>query len=100
MQDMKIQNPIQPIVRPDFNIESVQQVQPSSFGKVLQQSIDQVNRLQLEADGKLNNLTTGRQTDIHQTLLKVEKANVSFDLLMQIRNKVIMAYEKMMQMQV
>ena len=96
MQDIKIQNPIQPIIRPDFTGNPAQQSQSSSFGKVLQQSIDQVNRLQLEADAKVNDLATGKQINIHQTMIAVEKASESFELLMQIRNKVITAYEKLM----
>jgi flagellar hook-basal body complex protein FliE len=96
MQDIKIQNPIQPIIRPDFAAEPAHQTQSSSFGKVLQQSIDQVNRLQLEADAKVNDLVTGNPTNIHQTMIAVEKASVSFELLMQIRNKVITAYDKLM----
>ena len=100
MQDIKIQNPIQPLIRPDFTAEPVQQTESSSFGKVLQQSIDQVNRLQLEADAKVNDLVTGKQTDIHQAMIAVEKASVSFELLMQIRNKVITAYDKLMSTQV
>jgi flagellar hook-basal body complex protein FliE len=100
MQDMKIQNQIQPIIRPNFSDNQTPQSQSSSFGKVLQQSIDQVNRLQLEADTRMNDLATGRQTDIHQTMIAVEKASVSFELLMQIRNKVITAYDKIMRTQV
>jgi len=100
MQDIKIQNPIQSMIRPDFIGDPAQQSQSSSFGQVLQQSIDQVNRLQLEADAKINDLVTGKQTDIHQTMIAVEKASVSFELLMQIRNKVIAAYDKLMSTQV
>ena len=100
MQDIKIQNPIQPLIRPDFTGEATQQSQSSSFGNVLQQSVDQVNRLQLEADAKINDLVTGKQTDIQQTMIALEKASVSFELLMQIRNKVISAYENLMRTQI
>ena len=100
MQDIKIQDPIQSLVRPNFSISPVQQAQSSSFGKVLQQSLEQVNRLQLEADANINDLATGKQTDIHQTMISVEKASVSFELMMQIRNKVISAYDSIMRTQV
>ena len=100
MQDIKIQNPIQSLIRPNFSVNPVQPSQSSSFGKALQQSIEQVNRVQLEADAKINDLATGKQTDIHQTMIAVEKASVSFELLMQIRNKVIAAYDKIMRTQV
>ena len=71
-----------------------------SFGQQLEGSLDRVNRLQKEADATINNLAAGKQTDIHQTMIAVEKADVSFELLMQIRNKLIAAYDKIMRMPV
>ena len=97
---MKISSTIQPAVRPEFSNDEARESQTSSFGRVLQQSIDQVNRLQLEADTSINDLATGKKTDIHQTMIAVEKASVSFELLMQIRNKVLTAYDKLMRTQV
>ena len=69
-----------------------------SFGNILTDSIQQVNRLQVEADSSINGLATGKQTDIHRTMIAMEKASISFELLMQIRNKVISAYDKIMRM--
>jgi flagellar hook-basal body complex protein FliE len=100
MQDIKIQNQIQPIKLPQFSVDPVQQSQSSSFGNALQQSLEQVNRNQLEADASIDGLATGQKTDIHQTMIAVEKASVSFELMMQIRNKVISAYDKIMRTQV
>lgn len=100
MQPIKVQNQIQPLAMPKNPLEPVQQTPSSSFGKALQKSLDQVNRLQLEADANINDLATGRQTDIHQTMIAMEKASVSFELMMQIRNKVIAAYDKIMRTQV
>ena len=71
-----------------------------SFGQILNGSIDRVNRLQTEADANIDNLANGKQTDIHQTMIAVEKAAVSFELLMQIRNKLIAAYDQIMRMPV
>ena len=71
-----------------------------SFGQMLTGSMDRVNQLQKEADANVNNLANGRHTDIHQTMIAVEKASVSFELLMQIRNKLIAAYDKIMRMPV
>jgi flagellar hook-basal body complex protein FliE len=72
----------------------------TSFGQMLKGSLDRVNRLQTEADANISDLATGKQTDIHQTMIAVEKADVSFELLMQIRNKLIAAYDKIMRMPV
>ena len=100
MESLKIHNQIQPMARLDFSVNLVQPSRSSSFVEALQASLEQVNRLQLEADARINGLASGKQSDIHQTTIAVEKANVSFELLMQIRSKVISAYEKIMHMQI
>jgi flagellar hook-basal body complex protein FliE len=100
MQDITIQNQIQTQAGTFSPGEQTRNTQPNSFGKLLQESINQVNRLQVEADASANDLATGKQTDIHQTMIAVEKAEVSFELLMQIRNKVIAAYESIMRTQI
>ena len=69
-----------------------------SFGQMLTDSISQVNRQQLEADASISNLVNGKQSDIHQTMIAMEKASVSFELLLQIRKKVISAYDRIMRM--
>ena len=99
MESLKIHNQIQPMARLDFSVNLVQPSRSSSFVEALQASLEQVNRLQLEADARINGLATGK-SDIHQTTIAVEKANESFELLMQIRSKVISAYEKIMHMQI
>ena len=73
---------------------------PESFGSMLVDSLNDVNRLKLEADVAVENLATGKQKDIHATMIALEKADVAFQLLMQIRNKIISAYETVMRMQV
>ena len=72
----------------------------ASFGQMLKGSLERVSQLQKEADASVTDLATGKQTDIHQTMIAVEKADVSFELLMQIRNKLISAYESIMRMPV
>jgi flagellar hook-basal body complex protein FliE len=66
---------------------------------MLARSLNDVNRLKLEADVAVENLATGKQKDIHATMIALEKADVAFQLLMQIRNKIISAYETVMRMQ-
>ena len=100
MNDITIQNNT---LSPQGNSAIGKQTPPAasvSFGQMLEGSMDRVNQLQKEADATINNLATGNQTDIHQTMIAVEKADVSFELLMQIRNKLIAAYDKIMRMPV
>jgi flagellar hook-basal body complex protein FliE len=71
-----------------------------TFGSMLARSLDDVNRLKLEADEAVENLATGKQKDIHATMIALEKADIAFQLLMQVRNKIISAYETIMRTQV
>ena len=72
----------------------------AGFGSILQSSLDNVGRLQAEADQSLEELTNGRQTDIHSTMIAMEKAEVAFELALQIRNKLLNAYETLMRQQI
>ena len=72
----------------------------ASFGDMLARSLSEVNQLHLKADEAVQDLATGRQRDIHQTMIALEKAEIAFQFLMQIRNKIISAYETVMRMQV
>ena len=73
---------------------------PESFGNMLARSLNDANRLKLEADEAVENLAAGKQKDIHATMIALEKADVAFQLLMQVRNKIISAYETIMRTQV
>lgn len=70
------------------------------FANYLKQSIDKVNALQMEADKAAQDLLTGKEVNLHQVMIAMEKANISFQLMVQVRNKVIDAYREMMRMQV
>lgn len=74
--------------------------QEGAFGEMLKASIDSVHQLQQAADTSIENLATGREADIHRTMIAMEKASVSFELVMQVRNKLVAAYEEIMRMQV
>ena len=98
MNDITIQNPGQPPVGTATGRKLELPSNSDSFGSVLTDSIKQVNRLQVEADSNINDLVTGKQPDIHRTMIAMEKASISFEMLMQIRNKVISAYDSIMRM--
>jgi len=71
-----------------------------TFAQTLKESILKVNDVQMQADQSIVDLTTGKNTDIHQTMIAVQKAEVTFQLMMQVRNKLISAYEEISRMQV
>ncbi len=71
-----------------------------SFTQMLSESMDKVNEIQLQADHAAKELIAGRNKNIHETMLMIEKADMSFRLMMQVRNKVIDAYKEIMRMQI
>lgn len=70
----------------------------SDFKKALNQSIEELNRLSNEADQKVNEMVMG-EIDIHEAMIAMEKAGISLKLMIQVRNKIIAAYEEIMRMQ-
>lgn len=70
-----------------------------SFGETMNQALESVNRLQKAADGEIEALAAGRNGDLHRTMIALEKADISFQLLMQVRNKIVAAYQEIMRMQ-
>jgi flagellar hook-basal body complex protein FliE len=72
----------------------------ADFGEMLKASLDEVGRLQAAADRAVDDLSLGRSGDIHTTMIAVEKAGIAFELAMQIRNKLLAAYESIMRTQV
>lgn len=70
----------------------------SDFKKALGQSIEALNRLSDEAEQKVQGMVLG-ETDIHEAMIAMEKAGISLKLMIQVRNKVIAAYEEIMRMQ-
>jgi flagellar hook-basal body complex protein FliE len=66
---------------------------------MLARALNEVNQLNADANEAVENLAAGNQKDIHQTMIALEKADVAFQLLMQVRNKIISAYETIMRMQ-
>jgi flagellar hook-basal body complex protein FliE len=70
------------------------------FGDVLKDAISTVNEVQKQSDQEIQKLMTGESQDLHATLIAVQKADLSFQMMMQVRNKIIQAYQEIMRMQV
>jgi flagellar hook-basal body complex protein FliE len=78
--------------------ESAGAADGSSFKDVLHNSINEVNRLQQEATQATEDLVAGRTQDVGQVLAASQKAEVAFQMLMEIRNKLVTAYDELRQM--
>jgi flagellar hook-basal body complex protein FliE len=71
----------------------------SGFSGVLSSAMQQVNDLQSAAEQKVTNLLAGSGEDIHAAALSVERASLAFDLMLQVRNKVVSAYQEISRLQ-
>ncbi len=75
-------------------------VNESSFQSVFQNAIDQVKAPRQVAEQQIQAFLNGEQTDIHQVALSMQKADLTFELALELRNKVMQAYQEIMRMQV
>ena len=71
-----------------------------SFLDVMFDSLDEVNRLQSEADQGVQQLLTGETDNVAEVFAAANKAGIAFDLLMEIRNKLVDAYQEIQQIRV
>ncbi len=72
----------------------------TGFGEVLSKSIAAVNDRANKADSLVEGLVEGRHANIHETMIAMEEANISFRLLTRVQNKLVSAYLDIMRMQV
>ncbi|MGE0761652.1 MAG: flagellar hook-basal body complex protein FliE [Bdellovibrionales bacterium] len=71
-----------------------------SFGDTLKEAVQSVNQMQQTADRKMEDLATGKAKSIPDVMIAAEKADIALKLMVQVRNKVIEAYQEIMKMQV
>jgi len=69
------------------------------FAETLQHTMDQVQEAQNEAQGQVAELLNGNGGDLHRAMIAVEKADLSFQLMMQVRNKIVAAYQEVSRLQ-
>ncbi|MGA2211649.1 MAG: flagellar hook-basal body complex protein FliE [Bryobacteraceae bacterium] len=69
-----------------------------AFSSILQQSVQNVSQLQGNAETSINQFISGEQEDPHTTMIAVQRASLAFDMFVQVRNKVVQAYQEVMKM--
>lgn len=71
-----------------------------SFPQILKEMVSNTNELQLKAAEIAEKFVIGEISDIHEVMIAAEEAGVALELVMEIRNKLIEAYQELMRMQV
>jgi flagellar hook-basal body complex protein FliE len=95
--------PIAPI-RPPSGIPAIQPATPSkssagSFQNILQDAIGRVEQFQQNSQASIDRFLSGEDEEVHKVALATEQAQLAFDLFLQVRNKVVSAYQEVMRMQ-
>ena len=70
----------------------------TSFSSFFERSMEKVNELKMDADKSVEQLATGSEKDIHNTMIALQKAEISMELMLQVRNKMIAAYDEIRKM--
>ena len=79
--------------------QGIRKDKPSGFTDALTDAFEQVDKVQADADQQVSGLVQGGTQDVHSAMIAVEKADISFQLMMQVRNKIVSAYQEVSRMQ-
>lgn len=80
----------------------LEQTRPAggSFENTIQQFVGEVSQKQAAAGQAVNGLLSGQNVSLHQTMIASEEASISFQLMVEVRNKLLESYQELMRMQV
>jgi flagellar hook-basal body complex protein FliE len=91
-------NPIQGLPQPNIDFGAQTDTDVSSGGSefldTLRSAVGQVSDLQSQADTQVAGMLNGDGQDVHSAMIAVEKANLAFELMVQVRNKIVSAYQE------
>jgi len=83
-----------------FNTNATQQNHTADFSSWLDTQVQEVNQQILSSEDKLQSLATGEYNNLHDVMMSLEKAKLSFELVVQVRNKLLEGYQEIMRMQI
>ncbi len=84
----------------DQNLENTEKKNVVNFKETVSNYVNEVNNLQLKAGESIENFATGKVENVHEVMIAMSKAEVSFKFMMETRNKLVDAYKEIMKMQV
>jgi len=70
-----------------------------AFGNLLKNKIEEINKLKLDANDAIEKVELSDSGSIHEAIIAMEKASISFKTMLQVRNKMLEAYQEVMRMQ-
>jgi len=100
MSDIRVGSVLPSLVSPTTSAHSAPAANGAAFGDALTRALSEVNDLQLKARDSALAVASGKPIDTAQMVVDVEKANISLQFAVQVRNKLLEAYQELMRMQV
>lgn len=92
---------IQPTIQPKTTTElSNDKTNGTSFAELLKQSLETVNNAQIQSDQMTQDFIVGKPVELHDMMIAGEKASILLQTTIEVRNKVVEAYQEVMRMQV
>jgi flagellar hook-basal body complex protein FliE len=91
---------IQPVRLPEISTASTGGNSGASFQNVLNDAIQRVESYRQTADTAVQRFLTGEDQELHKVAIATQQAELSFELFLQVKNKVVQAYQEIMRMQV
>jgi flagellar hook-basal body complex protein FliE len=92
--------PISSVVRPIVPPRTGREPAGSGFAETLKDAIADVDRAQKRAEVASQDFAAGRTTDVAATMIAVERASITFQLMLQVRNRLLEAYQEIQRIQV
>lgn len=81
------------------NSEGLSKKSATPFSEVMSNAVDGVNSLQLQAEQKSADYIAGKTDDVHDVTISMQRAKLSFELMMEIRNKLLDTYKEVSRIQ-
>ena len=88
--------PLSPTKQPSVAIMG----EGDNFGSLVREAVESIESTQKGAEQEISKAVTGESPDLHKTIIALQTADLKFQLGLQVRNKLINAYEEVMRMQV
>ncbi len=92
--------PVQNGNKVDLKFDNVEKESGAGFKETIGNFVNEVNDLQMKAGESVENFATGKVENVHEVMIAMSKAEVSFKFMMETRNKLIDAYKEIIRMQV
>ena len=83
-----------------YGVENTPSTAGPSFADQLKNALNEVDRLQTQREQMVEGMVTGQATEVHDVMIAAKEAQLAFELLLEVRNKLLESYQEIMRLQV